>query len=75
MLFMQCLQRKVLEHTGSMRKTRVAAVRFRPTPPAVSDNRNTVGELELVSAKLSIARARASCIILPSNLTKVKPSL
>ena len=61
-------------HTGSIRKTRVAAVRFKPTPPAVSDNKNTLGELELRSEKFSMARALASWLILPSSLTKEKSS-
>ena len=58
--------------TGSNRNTRVAAVRFNPTPPAVSDNRNTVGELELGSENVSMARALASWVIRPSSLTNKK---
>ena len=59
--------------TGSIRKTRVAAVKFKPTPPAFNDSNITVGESADLSENDVIASVRRRIVIDPSSRTNLKP--
>ena len=60
---------KKMRLTGSIKYTLDAAVRLSPTPPALSDIKNTVGESGWSSVNVSMAAMRAALLIDPVNFT------